>query len=419
MFHLLSRPSLPAILLSVATPTLHAATFTAANLNDLVDAKPGDGKCSSIVNPPNDTTYCTLRAAIMEANATATKDTIRLIDGATYVLTLPGKNGGAEKGDLNITQPVRIETESLVPGSATRAIIDANQVDRVLNISVGDVDLFNLGITGGELLLGDGDDVGGGIRYYNQSATSLLTLSFVALYGNVDEHNPAGLYVGSGKTLIQDSQIYNNNPIAIFNSNSSVNVNTTIERSSIYGNNTAILAGKILSISNSTISGNNTGIAAGSQDNTIFIVASTIAANLQAGISTYTDKAFNVLIGNSVFANNGKNCLWYAPSAKFTLVENLYDDATCPMGGMGDKHNIPALLSPLGYYGGPTPTHRPLAGSPLIDHGNLGLCDDSQIDQRGLPRSVDFAGMDPPRCDIGSVELDPDRIFWDDFEQSL
>jgi CSLREA domain-containing protein len=41
-----------------------AATFTANSTADLVDANPGDGVCGA--NPAGD---CTLRAAIMEANA--------------------------------------------------------------------------------------------------------------------------------------------------------------------------------------------------------------------------------------------------------------------------------------------------------------------------------------------------------------
>jgi hypothetical protein len=53
-------------------------------------------------------------------------------------------------------------------------------------------------------------------------------------------------------------------------------------------------------------------------------------------------------------------------------------------------------LAPLGYYGGPTQTMPPLAGSPAI---NVGAATTLGTDQRGLPRVVG------PAPDIGAVEL--------------
>lgn len=68
------------------------------------------------------------------------------------------------------------------------------------------------------------------------------------------------------------------------------------------------------------------------------------------------------------------------------------------------------LLSELYSFGGPTPTHLPLPGSPLIGHA-LGDCE--TIDQRGEPRGD---------CDSGSVEGppgDPATLFVDGFESGL
>ena len=56
-----------------------------ASTADVVDASPGDGFCDS--NPSPSFQSCTLRAAVMEANALAGDDVIQLL-AAPYLLTL-------------------------------------------------------------------------------------------------------------------------------------------------------------------------------------------------------------------------------------------------------------------------------------------------------------------------------------------
>jgi hypothetical protein len=66
------------------------------------------------------------------------------------------------------------------------------------------------------------------------------------------------------------------------------------------------------------------------------------------------------------------------------------------------EHPIDPMLEPLGDYGGPTQTMRPLPGSPVINAGDN--TDAPDTDQRGFPRIVlDF-------IDIGAVELQPDEF---------
>ena len=59
-------------------------------------------------------------------------------------------------------------------------------------------------------------------------------------------------------------------------------------------------------------------------------------------------------------------------------------------------------LELLGDYGGPTPTHRPLPGSPVLNAGDN--TEAPETDQWGLPRIV--LGY----IDIGAVELQPDKF---------
>ena len=106
---------------ALATPA-HAATFTVNSTADTVDETPGDGTCA------DSTGACTLRAAVMEADALAGTDTIDLSQinnpADPIVLTRKGadetyavaENGTATAvstpdaavGDLNITDSVDI-----------------------------------------------------------------------------------------------------------------------------------------------------------------------------------------------------------------------------------------------------------------------------------------------------------------------
>jgi CSLREA domain-containing protein len=81
-----ARPRIPiavALLATLASPPVIAATFTVDSTVDLPDASPGDGSCAAVGGA------CTLRAAVQEANALRpSRDTVVLPAG-TYTLTIP------------------------------------------------------------------------------------------------------------------------------------------------------------------------------------------------------------------------------------------------------------------------------------------------------------------------------------------
>jgi len=90
------------------TATAGAATFVVDSSADLVDLNPGDGLCSTAAGE------CTLRAAIMEANAYPGADVIEIPAG-TYGLTIPLPSSDPfyfdsdpAVGDLDITQDLTI-----------------------------------------------------------------------------------------------------------------------------------------------------------------------------------------------------------------------------------------------------------------------------------------------------------------------
>ena len=117
-----------------ATPTPMPApdvTFTVDTTIDAVDANPGDGVCADSAG------NCTLRAAIMEANAVPGAAAITL-PGGTYTLSIPlvGSGAGfitdenaAETGDLDITDDLTISG-----AGADTTIVDGGALDRVFHI---------------------------------------------------------------------------------------------------------------------------------------------------------------------------------------------------------------------------------------------------------------------------------------------
>ena len=103
---------------------------------DAVDAVPGDGVCETATAGE-----CTLRAAVMEANAADGADVIELEDGATYTLTMggPAEDAGAA-GDLDAMwanadamlaragdKPVRIASKSIRCRSLIELILDRDE----------------------------------------------------------------------------------------------------------------------------------------------------------------------------------------------------------------------------------------------------------------------------------------------------
>lgn len=105
----------------------------------------------------------------------------------------------------------------------------------------------------------------------------------------------------------------------------------------------------------------------------------------------------------------------YADFGVWSLGYNFDDDGTCTEGwdGYGDFGDLgeDPMLGPLADNGGPTPTHHPLPGSPLIDAIPWSVCVDYSAteDQRGVDRAG--AGGTDMGCDIGSVEVIPDLSF--------
>lgn len=163
---------------AVAAPTV---TFNVNSTLDLVDNNPGNGVCQTAGGD------CSLRAAIQEANATASSDTI-ILPAGTYVLTITGQlEDAAAQGDLDILNDLTLQG-----AGADTTIVDARKIDRVFHITAtAQVTLTGLTIQNGS----DNGYLGGGIR-----ANGALTLIDARLTANYS--SASGGAIASQKTLV-------------------------------------------------------------------------------------------------------------------------------------------------------------------------------------------------------------------------
>jgi len=121
------------------------------------------------------------------------------------------------------------------------------------------------------------------------------------------------------------------------------------------------------------------------------------------------------IVGSNVDARGSGSCSAAYPAVLTSGGHNLMDDFTCGlvMASDGAGHAVPAslgdvvvddlMLSELGDFGGPTLTHMPLDGSPVIDVGSGGRLR-SPVDQRGFLREADGNADGSCSCDGGAVE---------------
>lgn len=417
------------LLLSLLTPTpvqaQDANTFTVNRTEDAVDATPGDGRCDA---DPNDRVLqCTLRAAIMEANALAGAQTIRLPTGV-YRLTLGGRNeNNSRTGDLNITSDLAILGDA---GNA-RPTIDASGLgDRVLHIAgvtPFQVFLQNLVIRGGDARLDEANESGGGVAIGN-SAQVTIQQSLVSdnagkfgggisvfadgaltlIASQVRNNDDGGIHIQtSANTLIRTSTISDNRAIiggGITVRRGLAPAIVAVAQSTIAGNTATseggglwIAEGARVLLEATTVSGNNAVKGGGVSTNSVlFLQGATITRNSNEGVRADIGE---IRAANSIIADNsGFDCVFIKLAASVDAPQQPLDNNSCQLlGGAGNLVNINPLLGPLQFNGGKTQTHAPLAGSPAID-GGVNTIECSLVDQRGVTRPQGA------RCDSGAVE---------------
>ena len=284
----------------------YAFAFAVNTTSDTADFNPGDGICSDA----NSGGQCSLRAAIMEANAWTGPDTITVPAG-TYTLSIPGTGENASAtGDLDITGDLTING-----AGASATIVNANGIDRVFNVLSNASATFNgIKITGGSI-----GGSGGGI--YNQATTTIndsivtnntttryqsgggiantgnLTVNNSAISNNTAANIGGGIYGTFGTTTINNSAIVNNisngenGGGGLYNSYSATSM--FVNNSTVSGNTAQNVGGGIFNSGALTLKNNTIAYNTADSDNNSSGAGGGIFSN-----------AGTVTIQNTIIANN-------------------------------------------------------------------------------------------------------------------
>lgn len=402
---------------------------------------------------------CSLREAIIAANANAGADTLTLPAG-TYTLSIPSTNEDASAdGDLDITDDLTI-----TGAGSSVTIVDGNggvTGDRVFDIDPTfpgngpSVSFSNLTIRGGSAPLN-----GGGVNVRN---TGQLTLTNVLVTGNGAGDTGGGIHAEDSSTVtianstvkenmssnqgggignwddavmtITDSTISGNTAeggdggglinenqaqLTVINSTLSGNESTTDRGGGILANNTGVLT-----LTNSTISGNRAAKEGGgfflANTPTVILTHVTITNNTADsdgngdgnGGGIRNENTASVNLTNTILAGNtdgspgaeAPDCSGPVVSSGHTLLGVntgcTFTSATGDQLGTGGSP-IDPMLGPLQDNGGPTLTHALLPGSSAIDAADDPAC--PATDQRGMIRPQDGDNDSAAVCDIGAYE---------------
>jgi CSLREA domain-containing protein len=413
----LALPALAGGLLLLLVPVFsaRAATFVVTTTLD-----GNNGACT--------VSLCTLRDAVIAANASPGSSISLPSAGSHYTLTLTGVNeDNAATGDLDIRANTTING-----GGAATTVIDGNGTDRVFQVlGTHTLTLNDVTVTNGNTTTSSTKS-GGGILA--SSADFVVLNNSVVTANNASSGQGGGIFAGTvtlTNSTVSQNQTSNQGG-GIFALNASINGSTianntssgdqggglflmngssTIIASTISGNTSGDDGGGIysngsinvnspllLTISNSTISNNTNSLGNGSamfilSFATVTITSSTISGNnsgnpLAAGID---NAGASVSLKNTIVASNASgNCAGTAITDGGTNLQ--FPGTTCG----ATITSADPLLQPLANNGGPTQTRLLGAGSPAINAA--AGCPPPATDQRGISRPQGSA------CEIGSIE---------------
>ena len=350
--------------LAVAVTPAYSAVFLPTK-----QADSSDGACNA---------DCSLREAILAANAEPGDDVILLGPGIFAVCLPGGAEDNGVSGDLDIDDNL-----TLFGASAESTILEACRTDRVLDILAGaEVEVANVTIRNGSTT-----GNGGGVRVAGD-----LTLTRSLVTGNAAGQQGGGLWVsGTGSALhLRESAVTGNNATGK-GGGIALSTRLAAENATISGNRTENGGGGFyfppdvdVTLSNVTITGNTAAQSGGG----------ILAESVPFTNSGYANLQTSIVAGNT--AQVDRDC----SGSVISLGDNLVGDATACIDfgpGKGDQEGtagspLDPKLGPLTGNGGPTPTHALLAGSPALNAG--GSCE--AADQRGQPRDA--------QCDTGAFE---------------
>lgn len=427
----------PGLLLAACAGAANAQpTFVVNSLADVpASANVADGVCET----GSGNGVCTLRAAVMEANAVAGGGATILVRAADYVLLIDGVGEDASAtGDLDVTAAMTIEGD----GSGV-TMIDGSYFDRVFEIHASDVTLRGITIRRGSASLGGGihavadgltlenvvlsnNRAGAGGGLYNAAD---VTLRHCTATNNVAT-NGAGFFSAGGTLHLVDSIVRSNDtPIVVGDNGGALYVRAAvrIERSAVVDNTAELEGGGIyvgdaaaeVVVLNSTIARNGAVNGSGggvhASAGSVQIVASTISGNTAIGSGGGLYEAAGgaaIFVKNSVLTGNLAN--------NFTATSSPSECGSAPITS-GD-YNLIAARNTCNLVGATAHVNAtnidpqllpltPNGGFAADQSGNFGPTVNAIpalncTDDLGAPLLVDQRGYrrDGP-CDIGAHEM--------------
>jgi predicted outer membrane repeat protein len=317
-------------------------------------------RSSLIVNTLSDlglqpTGTVSLREAIASALSTRGSNTITFAAGLTGAIDLASPLPALD-GNITVDGP-----------GASLLTINGQSHGSVFTIDAGaTAEIEGLTMTGGT----------GTTQYLTGvSGGGVLNLGTLTITNSVITGNSASGYGGG---------IFSTGMLTVLDSTISANV------SSPAGG--ILNFGAVLAVANSTITGN---IGAGifTYDGQLTVTDSTISGNSKGGL--YLDQSTQSLVDGTIIAGNTGGDIpneGSVLSGSHDLIGDGSDGGVLTSSLRGTTANpLNPLLSPLGNFGGPTPTMALLAGSPAINVG--ANFNNFATDQRGFARPT-TSGID-------------------------
>jgi CSLREA domain-containing protein len=402
---------------------ISGCTYHVDSVVDAPDANPGDFICA------DGRGMCTLRAAVMEANATPIAERIEIPAG-TYDLTLPIASGG---GSLVIAGNVMLRG-----AAAGSTIVNAGAVNYdgvsecptsgaskpVFTINSGTVGISYLTAQGGFGQFGGGIVVNAGT----------VEITDAVIRRNVAFTGGGGVLTDGGVTRIRRTSIIENCATGAFGGGI---LNTSDGELWVYdtliARNRSNRAGGVrndgaLNLRSTTISGNvadSPSAGTGGMSQNGFAVLNSVTITNNTGRFTTPNSFFGggiqttsngtSVVKNSIIAGNdgqggANDCVG---ELTFDSRNNLIGDSEgCEISGFVFTYllDVDPELASLASNGGPTQTHALLAGSPAREAAYQfppPAADACELrDQRGVPRPQG-AG----RCDMGAFEAGNAGVF--------
>ncbi len=379
----------------LVAPARAGATFVVDRTDDDVAAI----ACTSASND------CSLRGAIIAANALLGDDAIVLPSGI-YTLTLSGAGeDNAATGDLDLRDNV-----TLIGAGADSTIVSGNDLDRVFHVLTATVQFIGITIRNGSAT-----SSGGGL--FNEGGNVTLTSS--AVTSNTTSAGPSigggGVYnTALGTLTLVNTAVLSNTTTntttganahggGVYSAGTLTMINTTLSGNRATRSGGGLYNAGVATLSNVTIthntadsnadgSGDAGGIRTTGAGATVAIRNSLVAGNYDLSTTIVNPDC------NGVLTSQGHNLLGINTGCTFTsMAGDQVGTATSP---------LDPRLGPLQNNGGPTLTHAFLPGSPAMDAGDNVTC--ATTDQRGSVRPMDGDGNGSAVCDIGAYEL---RVF--------